>query len=226
MGDVFIKIIFFIIYIFSITSVFCQESKVRTIDSLSYVDKLDTLNIIYGKNKIIPGDIKLCFLIALSYYPELSKSKVIFKSTKIKTTLNTRPTLLSVVFNRKSNRKYIIRINNSIGQNNLVLNQADFNSKIGVLGHELGHICDYGQVNLWGLIKIALDYSFSESKKNVENRIEILTIEKGLGWQLYYWSDFVLNKSNATERYKLYKIKFYLTPEQIKEKMVLNNYQM
>lgn len=224
MRNYFIKIVFVIIASFSFISVFSQETKLRYIDSLKYANKLDSLNLIYGQNKVMPEDLKLCFLIAMSHYPELSKTKITFKKTKIKTTLSAKPTLLSVLFKSKSNRTYVIRINNSIKPNKVLICHADFNSKIGLLGHELGHIYDYSQINLIGVIKRALFYSFKKSKKKFENRIDVLTIERGLGWQLYDWSYFVLNKSCATEKYKLFKKMIYLTPEQIIEQMLINGY--
>lgn len=224
MRTFFIKIVLITIATLAVDAVNCQDAKVIIFDSTFYANKLDSLNSIYGQNKSIPDDLKLCCLIALSHYPELSNSKIVFKTAHIKTTLNTRPTLFSVLLKTKSNRKYVIRINNSTAPYKVLIYQADFNSKIGLLGHEIGHVCDYSRISIFGVVKRALSYATKKSKKKFENRIDRLTIEKGLGWQLYDWSDFVLNKSCATERYKLFKKAIYLSPEQIKDQMRMNGY--
>jgi hypothetical protein len=174
-----------------VITVSSQIEKTRLIDSLSFIEQKDTLDLLFGQNKIIPEDYKLCFLIAISHYPELSESKIVFKNAKIRTTLNTRPSILSTIFRDKSNRKYIIRVNNSKKSSKVLINHADFNSKIGLIGHELGHISDYSQANTFGVMKRGLSYLAKNSKKKFENKIDLLTIQKGLGWQLHDWSHFV-----------------------------------
>ena len=43
-----------------------------------------------------------------------------------------------------------------------------------------------------------------------------MTIEKGLGWQLYVWATFILEGNTATEKYKSFKREIYLEPKEIK----------
>ena len=43
----------------------------------------------------------------------------------------------------------------------------------------------------------------------------MLVIQKGLAHQLYAFSNYVLNKSSASEKYKDFKRKNYLLPEEI-----------
>lgn len=217
------KITLFLAMFFYVISVCSQIEKTKLIDSISFIEVKDTLELLYGRNKFISDDYELCFLIALSHYPELSDSKIIFKNSKIKTTLNARPTFLSTFFRRESKRTYVIRYNNSKNPNKIKINQADFNSKVGILGHELGHISDYSQASTLGVIKRGFSYLTKKSHKKYENKIDILTIQKGLGWQLYDWSYFALNNPWATEKYKKFKRKYYLTPEQIYEQMTMND---
>jgi hypothetical protein len=190
----------------------------RILDSLENIHKLDSLKTKLNHNKFIPNDLELACFLTLSQYPELCSTKIIFKKAKIKTTLNTRPTIISALFCKKNNRKYVIRINNS-SKAEILINQVCFNGKIGLLGHEFAHILDYSKVGFFGVVKRATSYLTNKTKKKYENRIDLLTIKKGFGWQLYDWSDFVLNKSNATDKYKAFKRKIYLSPEQIFMKM-------
>ena len=44
-----------------------------------------------------------------------------------------------------------------------------------------------------------------------------MTIKRGLGWQLYNWSFYVLYESDAKLEYKEFKKTIYLEPEEISE---------
>jgi hypothetical protein len=204
---------------FSLGSTYGQPQGLRTVDSLTNVNQFDSLLSLCGKNKKFNGQDTLACLIALSHYPELSNQKVKFKEGHIKTTLNTRPTLFSTIFNKKSNRKYVIRVNNSQKPDKVLIEHADFNSKVGLIGHELAHIFDYGRKDAWGVFARGLQYLSKKGKKKFEHEIDLKTIEKGLGWELYDWAYFVLYESCATEKYKKYKRETYWTPEEILEEM-------
>lgn len=214
-----LKISFLIVLFFFVVSGYGQTASQRTIDSLSFVNKIDSLYLLYGKNKRIHGQDTLACMIALSHYPELANTRIDFKNAKIKTTLNTRPTLLSTIFKKKSNRIYVVRINNSTKPNKVLMKHTKFNSKVGLLGHEFGHIYDYNRKNVCGVFKRAFSYITGISKRKFENEIDLTTLGKGLGWQLYDWSHFVLYESCATEKYKRYKRKNYFTPEELIEQM-------
>jgi tetratricopeptide (TPR) repeat protein len=218
------KTFLFVAMFFYVISASGQIERIRKIDSLSFIQEKDTLDLLYGQNKKIPEDYKLCFLIAISHYPELTESKIVFKNAKIKTTLNTRPTILSTIFRDELKRKYIIRVNNSKKPNKVLINQADFNSKVGLIGHELGHVLDYSHASAFGVMKRGFSYLTKKSKKEYENKIDLLTIQKGLGWQLHDWSHFVLHNSGATDKYKKFKQEIYLSHEQIYDHLILNDY--
>lgn len=117
--------------------------------------------------------------------------------------------------NTNNDREYTIRINNKADFEGILLKNVPLNAQIGILAHEIAHIVDYEKRNIWGVIDRAFDYLSDNSKKNFEYEIDSLTIEHGLGWQLYDWSDYALNKSNATEEYKAFKRKIYMSPNDI-----------
>ncbi len=203
-------------FVFVISLSFSQnQSCPGEIDSLLFAVKIDSLHNIYGNNKEIPARFELPALIALSRFPELKNTKIIFKSKKIKTTLNTRPTFWSLVFCKKKNRKYIIRVNNSKKDSLVLFDPVPFNAKIGLLGHEFSHIVDYNGKKSGGVFGRGWEYRNKAKKEQFEKEIDSITISRGLGWQLYDWSDYVLNKSNATKKYKVYKKEIYLKPEEI-----------
>jgi hypothetical protein len=196
-----------------------KSPSVLRFDSTSFVHKTDSLRHFFGSNKFIPEELELCCLIALSYYPELKNTSIVFKKAAIKTTLNARPKLTSILFCSKTKRTYIIRINNRKSKGTILISDADFNSKIGLLGHEFAHVEDYSNRRFFGVISRGISYTNKRSKQKFEHQTDLETIHRGLGHQLYDWAYFVLYISKASEEYKEFKREIYLTPEQISTEM-------
>ena len=184
-------------------------------DSTEFASKLDSLRDAYSYQKTLLPEFETEILSALSYYPELDSTKIIFKEAKIKASLNARPTVGSLLFRRRSKRKYVIRIKPNNSDSVATLDQVGFNGAVGVLGHELNHIVDYSSRSIFGIIGRLFNYTNKKGKRNYEGEIDRMTVEKGLGWQLYDWEDYVLNKSNAKAKYKAYKKAVYYSPEEI-----------
>jgi hypothetical protein len=197
-----------------------QNFNQRVIDSSRVAVTIDSLRKIYGHNKIIPGRYELAALTALSRFPELDSTKIVFKPKKIKTTLNTRPAVWSLLFGNRQNRKYIIRINKRKKDSLIMFDQVPFNAKIGLLGHEFSHIIDYKNKGLTGVAKRGWTYGNKTQKEQFEKEIDSITINRGLGWQLYDWSEYVLKKSEAKQSYKEFKKEIYLEPDEIKEMLL------
>lgn len=196
-------------------SVFGQGQKfIRCFDSLncnSSPFENSDLNI-----QNCPSDLKIPIAIVLNHYPELKAKKIIFKKAKITTTLNARPTFGSLLFVKKTNRSYVIRINSSDEDSVILLNQIPLNAKIGLLAHEFSHFEDYQKRSVFGVLARGLAYSNKRAKAKFEKEIDLSTIQHGLGWQLYDWSDFVLNQSKASTLYKAFKAETYMKPHEIK----------
>jgi hypothetical protein len=196
--------------------VFSQDSfTFEKTDSLTIISELDSLRANFAQNKKIEADYELVILKALSFYPELTPARISFKSAKIGTTMNARPAFGSLVFRSKQKRKYVIRMNNQDKDSIIVLKHVPFDAKIGVVGHELAHILDYHHRSFWGVISRGLSYVSKSKKAAFEKEIDLLTIQRGLGYELYSWSKYVLNESPAATKYKSFKAATYLTPEEI-----------
>ena len=210
--------IFVLIFTFIITTFVAGQNgeSIRFLDSLTYTAQIDSVEVLYAFDKNIPDEYKLTILLALSYYPELDSTMIVFKEKKIGTTINTRPTVFSLIFRNKEKRKYVIRINNTQKKEKIVLNELPFNASVGLLGHEYSHIMDYRNRRFFGVLKRAFSYLSKKSKSKFEKEIDVYTIKRGLGWQLYDLSNFILNESDATDKYKKFKKRTYLTPEEIK----------
>ena len=166
-------------------------------------------------------ELELQSLIALSYYPNLKDINIRFQYSNISTTMQCRPTFCSV-FKKAKHREYIIYVNNNKKFEGGTIDSVPFNAQIGIISHELAHVVDYEKLTSYGIIKRGLSYLTLKTKSKYEYYIDEICIKEGLGWQLYDWSDFELNRSKATRRYKEFKRKIYMSPFQI-EQIILNH---
>jgi hypothetical protein len=194
----------------------------QKLDSVFYAARIDSLRADYAQNKKIPKAYELEILLALSYFPELKNTKITFKTAKIKTTLNARPTVGSLLFKKRQKRHYVVRINTSKKKGKVLFPDVPFDAKVGLLGHEFCHFIDYNHKHLGAVLGRLFAYLGSKSKEHFEKEIDEMAIDKGLGWQLYAWSYYVLNDSKASEEYKAFKAKIYLEPDEILELMEAN----
>jgi len=176
--------------------------------------QVDSLMEKYGNNKIFADEFIAPALIALSYYPELKDVEIEFKYSREATTMAARP----VPFSMFSERKYVVLINNKKNFDGIRLENVPFNAQIGVIGHELAHIVDYDNYNLWGILGIYFRYSDHKRKPLYEQEIDKATIERGLGWQLYDWATYsMFADDDATDDYKLFKRNTYMHPDRIEQ---------
>ena len=192
------------------------NEQIKELDSSGYSNNLMAISLKFGRNKTIPSGIELATLTALSYFPELKNTTIRFKKANIKTSLNAQPTIISLLFRRKSKRKYIIRYADNDDSTKVLFKNASFNAQVGVLAHELNHVTDFSSKNLFGVIGRGFSYASKTKKAQFEKHIDQMTIELGLGWQLYAWAVFILDGDTATEEYKEFKREIYLEPEEIK----------
>lgn len=161
------------------------------------------------------NDYELPFQIARKFYPELNDINIdiVFKS--IKTTLAARPRL-SFLFISKGKRKYVIFINNNnYKYKGVKFEELSLNAKVGVFGHELAHILDYETKSRWKVLGTGVKYLFKDGKKRLESEIDYIAIERGLGWQIFDFSDYVLNRSDCCPDYKKFKKEIYFAPGDI-----------
>ncbi|MEB8347472.1 hypothetical protein OO010_15570 [Flavobacteriaceae bacterium KMM 6898] len=154
----------------------------------------------YQNYKKIPIEIRPQVLIALSFYPELSDTKIIFRFRKRISPLASRPRLWST-FRKSKNRTYIITISTESTPKltSILFLNLPYNAQIGVLGHELGHITEYKNKSAWHLLGLYLKLLKAENVNEFEFKTDRICIEHGLGYQLYDWSQFVRQELDILE---------------------------
>jgi hypothetical protein len=147
------------------------------------------------ENKVIPKEFSDVIKIALLYFPELEKTKIVFQVKKQIAPLSARPTLWSV-FVKSSKRKYIINISNETIEKlqGILLSNLSFNAQIGVIGHELSHIVEYDSKRGIFFIGLALRHLSKKSMDCFEYNTDKRCIDHKLGYQLLSWSEEVRMK--------------------------------
>ena len=146
----------------------------------------------FKTNKKVPKEIEKQALLALSFYPELKDTKIIFRLKKRNTPLTSRPRITSV-FRGKKRRAYVITISTQSKDylSPILFSKLPYNAQVGVLGHEIGHIIYYKEKSSFQLIGLSFKLFNSDFVDSFEFNTDQRTIEHGLGYQLLDWSIFV-----------------------------------
>jgi hypothetical protein len=184
-----------------------------------YSQDIEILKEKYGKNKIIPKEIEKVVLSTLSKHPELTNIPIEFKMKGLKYSMVSQPKIGSILFNKKQNHEYIIKINDGTKKNGgLTLDQLSESQRIGIISHELEHILDYIKFNDLQHIAFGFKYLFSKNFKiKTEHRIDEQSINRGFGKELHSYVNFSFNCPSLSKEYLKKKNKFYHKPKKIRE---------
>ncbi len=213
LGSSFVIFFFFLISI----TIHSQEIIDKYLSKDSFNCKLENLRKEFGINKSIPVEIELECLAAISYYPELKDTKVIFKFGSPMSTMVSRPKLKSI-FRSGYEREYVIMIRKpGTSKNGLEWSELSFNSLVGWIAHELGHVTHYIHKTSTGVLFTGIKYVFPDYRRRMERFTDNLVIHHDLGYALLEGTDYTINYSNAKQHYKKYMEKYYLSPVEIKE---------
>ncbi|MGV8086158.1 MAG: hypothetical protein ACP5N1_00875 [Candidatus Woesearchaeota archaeon] len=158
--------------------------------------------------------------LALSYYPELSETKIFLKYRELdKRTMNARPKA-NFIFLSKENREYNIIINTNYKDGAITIMNYSSEGKVGMFGHELGHIYDYSGKTTGDMIIFGAGYVFSKTyMQKTERKTDQIAIDRGLGKELYNATLFQYTNKD----YWLDKEGIYYNPQDILDLMILNN---
>src|SRR4030095_10170787 len=159
----------------------------------SFVYRLEGLKNEFGANKTIPKEIELECLTALSYYPELKDIKIIFQFGSPVSTMVSRPKLKSI-FRSGNKRVYQVIVRKpGISKNGLEWSELSFNSLVGWIAHELGHITHYRKKTSGGILFTGIKYAFPGYRRRMERFTDNLVIQHDLGYALLEGTDYTIN---------------------------------
>jgi len=189
----------------------------------------------FGKYKKLPKGYEKQALIALSHYPELKETRIVFKIRKRGgAPFAARPTGWSLLFRKPAKRKYRILISQKTKPvlSPILMKHLSFNAQIGVMGHELAHTSFYLQQKFGAMIKIAVSTFSARYLDKFEYETDQIAIAHGLGFQLLSWSeqthDFIEKETKLTNKGpfdKLFENERYMRPATIRQQLKeLNHY--
>jgi hypothetical protein len=180
----------------------------------------------FGNKKNYPPQFEKPILIALSFYPELKNSPILFRIRTRHTGLNTRATWPGV-FESSRKRHFVITISDSseaMLMPNMFKNLS-FNAQVGVMGHELAHVSDFLRMTTGQIIMHAIKNVSAKYIDRFEYNTDAICIAHGLGYQLLEWSSYVRKKMNREYwrgpdfAHKLMNIERYMNPSTILERI-------
>lgn len=180
----------------------------------------------FGKNKIIPAKYEEEILIALYHYPELKEEHIHFQLTfSASVPYGTKPSFASC-FMPKNKRRYTVTILERAKdpENEALMKNLDRKMRIGVIGHELGHVLHYSQCNPLRLLSTLSLHLVDSYKRKVERGADKAAIQHGLGEELLRHAEYIrlipeyIDKRPELNRYCLKpdEIAYYMShPEKI-----------
>lgn len=173
-------------------------------------------NNISFKNKIITPQFKEIITTALWYYPDLKKTRIEFIVMKRKWFHSSALPHPLTFFLPKKWRSYIIIISSKTKKDleHWLLKNLSERNQIWILWHELAHILDYENKNVWQILQILWRYFIPSKRKQFENSIDILSIKHGFWYYLYWFYTHLTSKNhNHTKHF----MRNYLSDEDIKK---------
>ena len=187
----------------------------RKLSRETYSRQLSKLRNEFGGNKHIASEVELECLAALSFYPELKDTRIIFDHQEIAFTMQTQPRL-DFLYKNKKGRSYCITINSNKGnRKGLAVSELSFSAVAGWIGHELAHIADYERLNAVGILGYATNYLLAAPHRWIERRTDEIAIQHGLGYPLLEGVEYLLRHTKADKAYKQGLIDNYLSPQEI-----------
>ncbi|WP_031526438.1 hypothetical protein [Dyadobacter crusticola] len=175
----------------------------------------------FRNNKCIPKVIETEVLRALSHYPELKDTHInfIFKR-KIRGSVMQAQPKISTMFSTK--RAYNINISAMfrLTHSAIPIHQIPSDIIVGWIGHELGHVMDYENRSLTGMMRFGLGYLLSSKYvKEAERVADTYAVNHGLGNYILKTKHFILDHASLSEKYKRKIARLYLSPDDIVEQV-------
>ncbi|HEV7381643.1 MAG TPA: hypothetical protein VGN64_17715 [Dyadobacter sp.] len=158
---------------------------------------------------------------ALSFYPELVDTPIRFQfRQRINgSVMQAQPVLRSFFTSRRAyqiNISALFRLTHAA----VPIHQLPPEILIGWIGHELGHIMDYENRSVWGMIRFGLGYLVSlKYVKRAERVADTYAVNHGLGSYIIATKHYILDHTSLPDKYKQKIARLYLSPDDIVEQV-------
>ena len=163
--------------------------------------------------------IRRAFLRAYAPFERLNGHTIVVRRLPVSsTTMRAQPIVNRNFWNRHK-RHYRIDVSNHIQLEKYIpVQDLPEEVLIGWFAHELGHILDYQDRGVMGLIRFGLGYLLMPRyRMGAERQADMYAIEHGFGSHLMATKRYLLDHSSLPLAYKKRLQKFYLSPDQIAE---------
>jgi hypothetical protein len=172
-------------------------------------------------NKKIPSVLSAEITKALSFYPELAHTPIRFQfRQRIKgSVMQAQPVIRSFFTNQ---RQYQINISALFRLTHAAepIHQLPAEVLIGWIGHELGHVMDYENRSVWGMVCFGLGYLLSPGYvRKAERTADTFAVNHGLGRFIIATKHYILDHTSLPDKYKRKIARLYLSPDDIVEQV-------
>ncbi len=167
-------------------------------------------------NKTLVIKFKEVITKALEFFPELKDIKIEFVEKR-----RFHFTVASLInrwslFGPRARRSYTIIINPKVPQefDHGLFSKLPEKLQIWMLGHELAHVVDYQQRNIFQIVKILIFYLIPSRKQKFERSIDTIAIKHGMWPYLHgFYTHLISKNPHKTKKF----MESYLDDDQIKE---------
>ncbi|MTI22400.1 hypothetical protein E1176_15315 [Fulvivirga sp. RKSG066] len=172
------------------------------------------------QNKTVPASLSEEIKEALSYFPELWKTKIdfVFRDNIKNAVMQAQPRVRTL-FKKKVARTYKIKISKflKLGDQIKPIEEVPHDILVGWLAHELGHVMDYVDRSSFQMIGFGFNYLTSRAfLKNAELEADRYAISHGCADLIIKTKKYILNHEHLPEDYKARIDDLYLSPEEVR----------
>lgn len=209
--------VFPLLYVFLLIPIDLKANSSKEGESEKISQKISILKKATPLLTINIPSLEIAARLALNQYPELKNSQIEVIEGNITTSMMAQPKMLSLFTNSKKNRKYrvIVNSNRESAKSNLIY-ELDLEGQVALLAHEFAHLLDYSTQSRMEMIGTGIAYSIVPNyRKETEHQADHEVIKRGLGEGLLQFTSHVFNHKRLSKKYKEYKKKYYLSPDEI-----------
>jgi hypothetical protein len=175
-------------------------------------------------HKVIPEEYRKEISTALEHYPELADVHIVFKFKNYLTVpYGTIPSYYELLLRNKRVYNIMLRARASGSTEQALFKNLPTRARIGVIGHELGHVLQFQKRTRWQVMKLSLKYLSARVRQSIERGADLTAIDHDLGNELYEHAVYIRAIPGYTEQRKSIN-RDYLKPEEITE--ILSRPQM
>ena len=162
----------------------------------------------YGRHKNIPTEFRLPVLQALSHFPELVRTTIVFEPARLSVPFQVKPAILST----KKRFKVLVTEEADLPLREALLLHLPEEAARAAVAQQLALILHYEQRGSLSKLKSLLS-STSVHHREVTRQADLSVIEHGLGFELYVYAVYVRKIAGYGEDNELDK--YYLHPQEI-----------